>query len=147
MDPDPKIRPDPDELARMPLFESLSEEQLKAVASLAKVVRVEAGRRLIGAGTPGYSFFVVQEGAVSVTSGDEQLAELGPGDFFGEIALLGEGERTATVTTTSPVRLMVMTQSDFRIFARDWPEAAAVMEQTMAERLERSGRGGDAAGG
>jgi CRP/FNR family transcriptional regulator, cyclic AMP receptor protein len=144
MDPDPKIRPDPHELARMPLFESLSEEQLKAVASLAKVVRVEAGRRLIGAGTPGYSFFVVQEGAVSVTSGDEQLAELGPGDFFGEIALLGEGERTATVTTTSPVRLMVMTQSDFRVFARDWPEAAAVMEQTMAERLER---GGDAAGG
>lgn len=144
MDPDPKIRPDPDELARMPLFESLSEEQLRAVASLAKVVRVEAGRRLIGAGTPGYSFFVVHEGAVSVTSGDEQLAELGPGDFFGEIALLGEGERTATVTTTSPVRLMVMTQSDFRIFARDWPEAAAVMEQTMAERLDRSGRGGEA---
>lgn len=144
MDPDPKIRPDPDELARMPLFESLTQEQLKAVATLAKVVRVEAGRRLIGAGTPGYSFFVIQEGTASVTSGDEQLAELGPGEFFGEIALLAEGERTATVTTTSPVRLMVMTQSDFRVFARDWPEAAAVMEQTMAARLERSGRGGDA---
>jgi CRP/FNR family cyclic AMP-dependent transcriptional regulator len=141
MDPDPKIRPEPNELARMPLFESLSEEQLDAVATLAKLVRVEAGRRLIGAGTPGYSFFVIQEGTASVTRGDEQLAELGPGDFFGEIALLGEGERTATVTTTSPARLMVMAQSDFRVFARDWPEAAAVMEQTMADRLERSGRG------
>jgi CRP/FNR family cyclic AMP-dependent transcriptional regulator len=140
MDPDPKVRPDPEQLAGVPLFESLSREQLEAAASLTSVRRSEAGRRLVGQGTPGYSFFVLQEGTATVTSGDEELGELRPGDFFGEMALLGEGERTATVTATSPVTLLVMLKHDFRVFARDFPEVAERMKQAMAERFERSRR-------
>ena len=138
MDPDPKTRPDPDQLATVPLFESLSREQLKVVSSRTSVHRADAGRRLVGQGTPGYSFFVIQEGTVSVTSDGEEVGELGPGDFFGELALLGEGDRTATVTTTSPVKLIVMQAHDFRVFTRDFPEVAARIRDATAQRFARS---------
>jgi signal-transduction protein with cAMP-binding, CBS, and nucleotidyltransferase domain len=67
MDPDPKLHPDREQLARVPLLESLSHEQLKAIATLTSVKRVDPGRRVVGAGTPGYSFFLIQEGTASVT--------------------------------------------------------------------------------
>jgi CRP-like cAMP-binding protein len=143
MDPDPKVRPDPEQLAAVPLFESLSPEQVQAVAGLTSVRRAESGRRLVGQGTPGYSFFVLQEGRATVTSGGAEVGDLGPGDFFGEMALLGEGERTATVTTTSPVTMLVMLDYDFRIFVRDFPEVAARLKQAMTERFERSRETGD----
>ena len=73
-----------------------------------------------------------------MTSRGEQLGELGPGDFFGEIALLAGLEGTATVTAITPVKLIVMHGSDFRVFERDWPDASALMRKTMAERLARS---------
>jgi CRP/FNR family transcriptional regulator, cyclic AMP receptor protein len=143
MDPDPKLRPDPGQLAAVPLFESLSPEQLQAIAGLTSLRRAESGRRLVGQGTPGYSFFVLQKGTVSVTSGGAEIEDLGPGDFFGEMALLGEGERTATVTTTSPVMMLVMLGHDFRIFTRDFPEVAARLRQAMTERFERSRKTGN----
>lgn len=132
------MRPDPEQLARMPLFRSLSPEQLEAMATLTELRQEEAGTALVEAGVPGYSLFVLQEGTALVTDGDEPLAELAPGDFFGEIALLGRRERTATVTATSPVTLVVMLGSDFRVFERDWPDAAEQMKQAMAERLART---------
>ena len=143
MDPDPNVHPDPEQLARVPLLQSLSHEQLKAIATLTSVKRIDAGRRVVGAGTPGYSFFVIQEGTASVTRDGEEMAELEPGDFFGEIALLGAHKRTATVTATSPMILVVMLGSDFRVFTRDWPEVASMLEQAITERLERSGRGAE----
>jgi len=132
------VRPTPEQLADMPLFESLSPEQLKAVASLSELRHENKGTTLVGEGAPGYSLFVLQDGTAVVTSGGEQLATLGPGDFFGEIALLDEGRRTATVTATSPVSLIVMYGSDFRVFERDFPDASAVMKRVMAERLART---------
>jgi CRP-like cAMP-binding protein len=131
------MRPDPEQLARMPLFRSLSPEQLEAMATLTELRQEEAGTVLVEAGVLGYSLFVLEEGTASVTGGDEPLGELGPGDFFGEIALLGKRERTATVTATSSVTLVAMLGSDFRVFERDWPDAAAQMKQAMAERLAR----------
>jgi CRP-like cAMP-binding protein len=115
----------------------LSPEQLEAMATLTELRQEEAGTVLVEAGVLGYSLFVLQEGTASVTGGDEPLGELGPGDFFGEIALLGQRERTATVTATSSVTLVAMLGSDFRVFERDWPDAAAQMKQAMAERLAR----------
>ena len=132
------MRPTPEQLADMPLFESLSPEQLKAVAGLSELRHENKGTTLVGEGAPGYSLFVLQDGTAVVTSGGEQLATLGPGDFFGEIALLDEGRRTATVTATSPVSLIVMYGSDFRVFERDFPDASAVMKRAMAERLART---------
>jgi CRP-like cAMP-binding protein len=132
------MRPEPVQLARMPLFRSLSPDQLEAVATLTELRQEEAGTVLVEAGASGYSLFVLQEGKALVTRGDEPIGELGPGDFFGEIALLGQRERTATVTATTPVTLVVMLGSDFRVFERDWPDAAEQMKQAMAERLARS---------
>jgi CRP-like cAMP-binding protein len=132
------MRPEPEQLARMHLFRSLSRDQLEAVATLAESRQEEAGTVLVEAGASGYSLFVLQEGTALVTAGDEPIGELGPGDFFGEIALLGKRERTATVTASTPVTLVVMLGSDFRVFERDWPDAAEQMKQAMAERLARS---------
>src|SRR5204863_5287847 len=73
-----------DELAGIPLFESLSDADLQEVASWFEERTADEGVRLIGEGAAGYSFFVLLDGSAAVTSGDTQLADLGPGDFFGE---------------------------------------------------------------
>ena len=122
----------------MPLFESLSPDELSAVASLTELRVEDAGVCLVGENASGYSVFVLLSGTAVVTSGGEEVATLGTGDFFGEIALLGEGLRTATVTAASPVSLVVMSGSDFRVFERDFPEMSAVMKRAMAERLPRT---------
>ena len=134
------MRPTLEQLAEVPLFESLSPDELNAVATLSEVRQEDAGAILVGEGAPGYSLFVIQNGSATVTSGGKILTALGPGDFFGEIALLGEGVHTATVTASSPVSLIVMLGSDFRVFERSFPEASAAMKHAMADRLERSRR-------
>jgi len=132
------MRPTPEQLADVPLFESLSADQLQAIASLTELRQADAGAILVGEGAPGYSLFVLLDGSASVTSGGETRTTLGAGDFFGEIALLGDGVRTATVTASSPVSLIVMYGSDFRVFERDFPGASAALRQAMADRLERA---------
>jgi CRP-like cAMP-binding protein len=102
------MRPTPEQLAEVPLFESLSPHQLKAIATLSELRQEDAGAILVGEGSPGYSLFVIQSGSASVTTGGKILTALGPGDFFGEIALLGEGLRTATVTASSAISLIAM---------------------------------------
>jgi len=93
-----------DDLTGIPLFDSLSDDELEQLASWFAVKRVSEGVRLASEGAAGYSFYVVVEGSAVVTAEDETVATYGPGDFFGEIAILGDGRRTATVTTTSPAR-------------------------------------------
>jgi CRP-like cAMP-binding protein len=129
---------DPSELASVPLFESLSEPELAELAGWFEVKDVGPGVRLVGEGATGYSFFVVSEGEAAVTAGGENVASLGPGDFFGEMALLGGGRRTATVTTTSAVRVLVLFGSDFRRLQESHPGVAARIEAAMRLRLERS---------
>jgi CRP-like cAMP-binding protein len=136
------MKPTPEQLAEVPLFESLSANQLKAIASLSDLRQEEAGAILVGEGSPGYALFAIQDGSATVVSGGETLTALGPGDFFGEIALLGDGVRTATVTASSPVSLIVMLGSDFRVFERSFPGASAAMREAMADRLERSREAG-----
>jgi CRP-like cAMP-binding protein len=131
------VRPTPEQLAVLPLFESLSPAELRAVASLTELRVEDAGVVLAGEGAPGYSVFALLSGTAAVTSGGEELTTLGAGEFFGEIALLGEGRRTATVTAASPVSLVVMSGSDFRVFERDFPEMSALLKRAMAERLAR----------
>ena len=132
------MRPTPEQLADLPLFGSLSFEQLKAVATLSELRHEDGGTTLVGEGAPGYSLFLLQEGTAVVTSGGEQLTTLKPGDFFGEIALLAEGRHTATVTATSAVSLIVMYGGDFQVFERDFPESSALMKHATAERLARA---------
>ena len=131
------MHPEPEQLAAYSLFASLRPEQLEAVASLMDVTSASPGATLVGEGAPGFSLFVLLEGTAEVTHEDLPLSALRPGDFFGEIALLGEAKRTATVTATSPVTLAVMYGSDFRVFERDFPQAAQQMKEATARRLER----------
>jgi CRP/FNR family cyclic AMP-dependent transcriptional regulator len=133
------VHPEPEQLAGSALFASLTDEQLRAVASLMDVVTQPAGTTLVGEGAPGFSVFVLLDGTADATSEDLPLSTLRAGDYFGEIALLNAPRRTATVTATSPVTLAVMYGSDFRVFERDFPGAAQQMKETSAQRLERTG--------
>lgn len=123
------------DLAAVPLLASLAEQELSEIAPWFDVKEVGAGVRLVGEGTTGTTFFVLAEGSVDVTAGGERIASLGRGEFFGEMALLGLGRRTATVTTTSEARVLVIVGDDFRRLQSRFPAVAAQIEATMAERL------------
>jgi CRP-like cAMP-binding protein len=126
---------DAGDLARIPLFASLSASELAELASRFSLKTAEAGSHLIGEGAPGYTFFVLADGTAVVTSQGAALAELGPGDFFGEIAILAGGRRTASVTATSHVTLLVMSAGDFRRLQEVHPRIAAQIEETMRARM------------
>jgi len=124
----------PADLASIPLFASLSEVEREQVAGWFEPRTAAEGVTLAGEGATGYCFFVLAEGHAAVSSNGSQLTTLGPGDFFGEIAILGDGRRSATVTTTTPVRLLVMFGSEFRRLQEDHPAVARQLEEAMAAR-------------
>lgn len=125
----------PEDLAGIALFESLTPDQLRELASWFHVQNSSPGMRLVGEGAPGYTFFVLVDGTAQVTSEGAVLATLGPGDFFGEIAILGDGRRTATVTSTSPVRLFVLFGTEFRRLEALQPEISSRLTEAMKSRL------------
>ena len=125
----------PAELAAVPLFASASESELTAIASWFDAKNVSENCRLIGEGASGYDFFLLVDGSAAVTVNGAEVGTLGRGDFFGEIAILGNGRRSATVTTTSPSRLLVMFGTEFRRLQQEYPEIASQVEATMGERV------------
>jgi CRP-like cAMP-binding protein len=124
-----------DDLARLPLFAGLEEDQLAELASWFEERSVAPGTRLIGEGAAGYSFFVMVHGAAVATSDEVTLAELEPGDFFGEIAILGDGRRTASVTTTAPSAVLTMFGTEFRRLQASQPAIADAITDAMQARL------------
>jgi CRP-like cAMP-binding protein len=126
------------DLASVPLFASLSDAERAEIAAWFEVKEVAAGVRLVGEGTTGSTFFVLTRGDVVVTANGELIASLGPTDFFGELALLGAGRRTATVTTTSEARVLVLFGDDFRRLRSTYPKIAAEIDAAMIRRLGRS---------
>jgi CRP-like cAMP-binding protein len=125
---------DADDLAAVPLFDSLDRSELEALATWFDVQNTGEGIRLTGEGAAGYSFFVLVEGSAVVTAEDAQVARLGPGDFFGEMAILGNGRRVATVTTTAPAKLLVLFGTEFRRLQQAYPEVAARIAETVRQR-------------
>lgn len=123
-----------DDLASVQLFSSLDEQQVVKLANWFHVQNANEGIRLVGEGAPGYTFFILIEGTATVTSEGQTLTELVPGDFFGEVAILGEGRRTATVTSTSPVRLLVLFGTEFRQLEAAHPEIASRIAEAMQAR-------------
>jgi CRP-like cAMP-binding protein len=124
-----------DDLATVPLFGSLDENELAELASWFHVQNASEDVRLVGEGAPGYTFFVLVEGTANVTADGETVGMLGPGDFFGEIAILGGGRRTATVTSTSPARLLVIFGTEFRRLEAAHPEIASRIAEAMRTRV------------
>ena len=131
------MRPTPEQLAGIDVFESLSDDELAAVAKLSELRTVEPGTRLIEEGAAPDGLYVLLTGS-AVAEARGRSFELVPGEVFGEMALLGMSRRTATVTSTTRARLVVIHGSDFEVFERDFPHAVAVLRRTMAERLARS---------
>ena len=126
-----------EELSQIPLFASLDDAQRRELAAGFGVKTAEAGSHLIGEGSRGYSFFVLLEGTADVTARGATIAQLRPGDFFGEIAIIAGGRRTASVTTTSRARLLVLSADEFRRLGEAHPAIAAQIEQTMHERTDQ----------
>jgi CRP/FNR family transcriptional regulator, cyclic AMP receptor protein len=121
-------------LSEIALFNNLSKDQLKEVARQADEIDVEAGKRLVSEGRFGYEFFVIENGTAEVVRGEEHIADLGPGDFFGEMALLGDTVRNADVVTSSPMTAMVMTDTAFRSLARRMPDVAEEIREACRSR-------------
>jgi CRP/FNR family cyclic AMP-dependent transcriptional regulator len=132
---------DVDHLKGIALFERLSKDQLREVARQADEIDVAAGKRLVSEGRFGYEFFVIQDGTAEVVRGEEHIADLGPGDFFGEMALLGDTTRNADVITSSEMTAFVMTDSAFRSLARQMPDVANEIREACRRRTEELAAG------
>jgi CRP/FNR family transcriptional regulator, cyclic AMP receptor protein len=126
---------EPGRLKAVPFFNGMSKSELAAVAQQTDEVDVPAGKVLAREGDFGDEFFLIDAGTAQVTRGGEPIAELGAGDFFGEMALLlEEDRRNATVTATTPMSLIVMTRASFRALDRADPEVHATVAKAIAER-------------
>jgi CRP-like cAMP-binding protein len=122
------------QLKDVPFFSHLSKRQLAAVAQLTDEVDVEPGRVLAREGDVGQEFFVIIDGTAEVLRGDSPIAELGPGEFFGEMALIEEERRVATVRAISPMRVIVMTRQSFRSIDQTIPEVNQAVTEAIKER-------------
>jgi CRP-like cAMP-binding protein len=132
-----------DELKRVPLFSGLSQRQLKGLARGFREREVKAGTAVMREGEKGgVSFFVIADGTATVSVEGNQVGRLGPGDYFGELALISEHVRTATVTAEGAMRCLVMGFWDFRRFAKQNPDVTWKLLQHVVELLseERSKR-------
>jgi CRP/FNR family cyclic AMP-dependent transcriptional regulator len=124
-----------DALGRCPFFAELSRKELIELAKATEDLEVDAGKTLTRQGESGREFFVIVEGRVAVSKDGEEIRTLGPGDFFGEIALLEDRPRTATVTAQSPLRFFVLTRQSFRSLLAHQPELEQKVNAALQERL------------
>ncbi len=124
-----------DLLKNVPLFAGCSKSELQKIASLADELDLGEGATLIREGERGREFIVIADGTVRVTRKGKAVRDLGAGDFIGEIALVADVPRTATVTATSPVRLLVVTDRAFRGLLEQMPSIAKKVLQSLGERL------------
>jgi CRP/FNR family transcriptional regulator, cyclic AMP receptor protein len=122
------------QLKSVPFFGNLKKKDLELVAQQCDEIDVPAGKALARQGELGDEFFVIEEGTAEVTRDGQRIAELGPGDFFGEMALLEADRRNATVTAATPMTVIVMTRASFRAMHRSMPQLHAVVQQAIEQR-------------
>ena len=123
-----------DRLADVPLFADLDRKHLEAVASLGTDISIEEGRELAHEGDAAAEAFLVIEGTARAERDGAEIATLGPGDFFGEMALADDDRRTATVTATSPMTLIVLTGAKFRAIDESMPQLHALVAGAIRRR-------------
>ncbi|HSH33547.1 MAG TPA: cyclic nucleotide-binding domain-containing protein [Actinomycetota bacterium] len=124
-----------EELSKVPLFSDCSNRDLQTIGRVVKDIDHRAGTVIAREGEPGVGLFVIVDGEAEVTIGGKKKATLGPGEFFGEIALLDGGPRTATVTAITDVKLLGLTEWVFRGLMQEHPSIAIKTLQQMAGRL------------
>jgi CRP-like cAMP-binding protein len=126
----------PVELVRdVPLFADLDRRELQGLANSMKERTFRSGQTIAAEGQTGIGFFIIAEGTANVSKGGEERARLGPGDYFGEIALIDDGVRTASVTADSELKVYGLTSWEFRPLVESNASIAWKLLQTMAKRL------------
>jgi len=136
-----------DDLKRVPLFSGLSDRELKRIAGDFKERDYDAGMTpLREEHMSGVGFFVITEGEAAVSRDGRELARLGPGDHFGELALISDRARTATVTAETPLRTAMLSSWEFREIVKQNPEIAWTLLQHVVGLLADSEERGSAAG-
>ena len=123
-------------LKSIPLFEEMGDEELAQIAPFAQEVAVQEGKVLVREGDYSYEFMAIEEGTAEVTRSGEHLADLGQGDFFGEMGLLEKTLRNATVTAETPMRLITLTGWDLRRVERAAPQAIERVRAVLEERRQ-----------
>ncbi len=126
-------------IERVPLFAHCSNRELGQVASIADEIDLREGKVLTRQGDRGREFFVLIEGSVEVRKDGRKVNTLGPGDFFGEIALVSNAPRTATVTAASPVRVLVVIDRAFRRLLDQSPQIQLKVLRALADRIAPEG--------
>ena len=121
--------------AQVPLFSSLSKKEIRQISQLADATRATPGTVLVKEGKVGHEFIIVLEGEIEIRKGDQVIATRGPGSYIGEIALIDHRPRTATVVTTTPVSIEVISQREFAELLADVPELSQQILATVAARL------------
>ena len=122
-------------LGGLDVFEGLSKKQLSEIASLTTEIEVPAGRVLCEQGQHGEELFVIIQGEVSIAIDGKEVATLGPGDFFGEMALIDGGVRIASATAVTETGVLVLSRPEFRTLLSDVPEVAVVILEAVGKRL------------
>jgi CRP/FNR family cyclic AMP-dependent transcriptional regulator len=125
---------DPNRLKSIPLFEDVEDEEVAQIAPFAEEEQVDEGTYLVREGDFSYEFMAIEEGQAEVLRDGEHVAELGPGDFFGEIGLLEKDRRTATVVAKTPMRLITLTGWDMKRMEKTMPEAVDKVRAVIEER-------------
>jgi CRP/FNR family cyclic AMP-dependent transcriptional regulator len=139
-------QPTTDTIARVPLFSGLEKRDLERIANSFKERRYKAGDTIATEGHGGAGFFVVGEGTAKVDVGGRDVAKLGPGDYFGEIALIDEGARTASVTAETDMTCYAMTLWEFRPIVETDARIAWKLVQALAHKLREADARLDSAG-
>jgi CRP/FNR family transcriptional regulator, cyclic AMP receptor protein len=127
-------------LARVPLFSACSKRDLSRIASLVDRIDVREGKVLTRQGQPGHEAFIIVEGEAKVATKGRRSARLGSGDFFGELALLDRGPRSATVTAETDMVLLVVDSRSFSALLDDVPSVRRAVMRAMASRLRDTER-------
>jgi CRP/FNR family transcriptional regulator, cyclic AMP receptor protein len=122
-------------LKRAPLFDGLSRKELTQIARASEDLEITAGTKLCREGDIGHEFFVIVDGEVEVSRNGKPVALRGGGEFFGEIALLEDVPRVATVTAKTPLRVFVLTDSQFRDLLADNPGVERKVLRALARRV------------
>ena len=123
-------------LSSLPLFGSLSKRECRHVAQYADELELAEGTQLVREGEFAYEFFVIEDGTAEVMRGGEHVADLGPGDFMGEMGLVRHERRNASVVARSPMRCIVMSGQDFRTMERQLPDVCRRISAVIEERSQ-----------
>lgn len=124
-------------LLRVPVFSNCTKQELRHLARRTTDIPIEPGQVLVNEGELGYEFFVIISGRAKVTRAGHKVGELGPGDFFGELALLDKAPRNATVTAITPMEAIVLTRADFDAAIAEAPGMTRKVMTGMAHRLRQ----------